>query len=382
MSVELTERQALLALNALPEVGPIGLNRLLEGFGGDPRAVLSADRRKLDAVLGGRPGAAAVVRDWKAHFDPVKEEDRMRRSGVEFMGPGEPGYPALLTEIGDPPIGLYRKGSYLFDNPCVAVVGSRRATVYGQSVAKRLGTELAQRGFCVVSGLARGVDTAAHEGALSAGGRTAAVMGTGMDVIYPPENLGLYRRIAETGAVLSEFPFGRAADQHSFAMRSRVISGICEAVIVVESDLWGGAMTTAKFAGEQGRLLFAVPGRIDLSTSAGTNQLIRDGAGLLTRVEDVLQEIQYLGGLRPAPIEAMDAKAGGSLAGLGADEARILYHLRGGVSWKPADLATKCGISAETTAAALSLLESKGLVHKRGDCLFEGTGGGSFPAQG
>jgi DNA processing protein len=153
-----------------------------------------------------------------------------------------------------------------------------------------------------VSGLARGVDTSAHEGALSAGGRTAAVLGTGIDVIHPPENLGLYRRIAETGAVLSEFPFGRSVDKDSFAMRSRVIAGICEAVVVVESDLWGGAMSTAKFAGEQGRLLFAVPGRIDLSTSTGPNQLIRDGATLLTRVEDVLQELQYLGGLRPAPV--------------------------------------------------------------------------------
>ena len=301
MPVELTEKQAFLALNALPGIGSIGLNRLLEGFGGDPRAVLSADRNRLGAVLGARPSAVSEIRDWLSHFDPAKEEDRMMRSGVEFLPAGEPGYPALLSEIEDPPIGLYRKGGYLFENPCIAIVGSRRATVYGQSVAKKLGAELAERGFCVVSGLARGVDTAAHEGALSVGGRTAAVLGTGIDIITPPENLALYRRIAETGAVLSEFPFGRAADGDSFAMRSRVISGICEAVIVVESDLRGGAMAAAKFAGEQGRLLFAVPGRIDQSISGGCNQLIRDGATLLTRVDDVLQEIQYLGGLRPAP---------------------------------------------------------------------------------
>jgi DNA processing protein len=302
MPIELTERQALLALNALPEIGPIGLNQLLDGFGGDPRAALSGDRRRLEAILGARPAVIAAIRDWQSHFDPVREEGRMERSGVVFLARSDPGYPALLGRINDPPIGLYRKGPYTFDNPSVAVVGSRRATTYGQSVARRLGGELAQRGFCVVSGLARGVDTAAHEGALAAGGRTAAVVGTGIDIIYPPENLGLYRRISEGGAILSEFPFGRAADRDSFAMRSRLIAGICEAVIVVESDLWGGAMTTAKFAGEQGRLVFAVPGRIDQSTSAGPNQLIRDGAALLTRVEDVLQEIQYLGGLRPAPI--------------------------------------------------------------------------------
>jgi DNA processing protein len=302
MPSELTAKQAYLALNALPGVGTIGLNQLLAAFGGDPRAALSADRRRLEGVLGARPGVIAAIRDWRAHFDPAKEEDRMERSGVAFLVPGDPGYPRLLAEIHDPPVGLYRKGNYDFGNPCVAVVGSRRATAYGQSVAKRLGAELGQRGFCVVSGLARGVDTAAHEGALSAGGRTAAVLGTGIDVIHPPENLGLYRRIAETGAVLSEFPFGRSVDKDSFAMRSRLIAGICEAVVVVESDLWGGAMSTAKFAGEQGRLVFAVPGRIDLSTSAGPNQLIRDGATLLTRVEDVLQELQYLGGLRPAPV--------------------------------------------------------------------------------
>jgi len=301
MSSTLTERQALLALNALPGLGPIALNRLLEGFGGDPREALAADRGRIESVLGpGRPASALC--GWREHFDLAKEEARMAASGVAFLGRGDPGYPPLLREIHDPPLGLYRKGAYGFEQPCIAVVGSRRATFYGQAVAKRLGAELAQRGFCVVSGLARGIDTAAHEGALSAGGRTAAVLGTGIDIIYPPENLGLYRAIAQGGAIVTESPFGRAADRDSFEMRSRIISGICEAVIVVESDLRGGAMATARFAGEQGRLLFAVPGRIDQSSSSGCNQLIRDGAVLLTRVDDLLQELQYLGGLRPAPL--------------------------------------------------------------------------------
>jgi DNA processing protein len=364
MPSELTEKQAFLALNALPGIGPIALNRLLEGFGGDPRAALSADRRKLEAVLGPCP-AVAAIHDGRAHFDPLKEEARMEKSGVVFLTGGDPGYPALLAEIPDPPIGLYRKGSYAFGQPCVAIVGSRRATAYGQSVAKRLGAELAQRGFCVVSGLARGVDTSAHEGALSVGGRTAAVLGTGIDVIYPPENLGLYRRIAETGAVLSEFPFGRAADRDSFPMRSRVVSGICEAVVVVESDLWGGAMTTAKFAGEQGRLIFAVPGRIDQSTSGGSNQLIKDGATLLTGVDDLLQEIQYLGGLRPAPLPG--GPAAEVRRALGEDEARILYHLRGAAPQAPAELTAATGLSARAVAAALALLENAGYVARRAD---------------
>jgi DNA processing protein len=301
MPGELTERQALLALNALPGLGPISLNRLLGGFGGDPRAALCADRRRIEGVLGQGPAAASVV-GWRDHFDPAREESRMASSGVAFVGRADPGYPPLLREIHDPPVGLYRKGAHGFGQPCIAVVGSRRATLYGQSVAKALGSDLARLGFCVVSGLARGIDTAAHEGALAAGGVTAAVLGTGIDIVFPPENLGLYRRIAETGALVTEAPFGRAADRDSFEMRSRIISGICEAVVVVESDLRGGAMATARFAGEQGRLLFAVPGRVDQSSSSGCNQLIRDGATLLTRADDVLQEIQYLGGARPAPI--------------------------------------------------------------------------------
>jgi DNA processing protein len=364
MPSELTEKQAFLALNALPGIGPIGLNQLLEGFDGDPRAALSSDRRRLEAVIGQRPAAVAAIRDWRAHFDPAREEARMEKSGVVFLTGGDPGYPALLGEITDPPVGLYRKGNYLFDNPCVAIVGSRRATAYGQSIARRLGAELAQRGFCVVSGLARGIDTSAHEGALSAGGRTAAVLGTGIDVIYPPENLGLYRRIAETGAVLSEFPFGRAADRDSFPMRSRVVSGICEAVVVVESDMWGGAMTTAKFAGEQGRLIFAVPGRIDQSTSGGSNQLIKDGATLLTSVEDLLQEIQYLGGLRPAPIAGAAAEPPKDLGG---DEARVLYHLRGDASQTPAELTAQTGLSERAVSAALALLETRGYIARRAD---------------
>ncbi|HXQ81637.1 MAG TPA: DNA-processing protein DprA [Opitutaceae bacterium] len=320
MPGELTERQAFLVLNALPGIGPIALNRLLDGFDGDPRAALAGAGRggpKATHAMG--PEVAAAIREWRGRFDPEKEEARMDRSAVAFLTRADPGYPRLLREIHDPPIGLYRKGSYAFEHPCIAVVGSRRATLYGQSVAKRLGAELAERGFCVVSGLARGIDTAAHEGALSAGGRTAAVLGTGIDIIYPPENLDLYRRIAATGAVLSEFPFGRPADRDSFPMRDRIMSGICEAVVVVESDIRGGAMTTAKFAGEQGRTLFAVPGRIDQATSAGSNQLIRDGATLLTGVGDILQEIRYFGGPTAGPSPGAPAPAqGDDPAGSGA----------------------------------------------------------------
>jgi DNA processing protein len=281
-------------------------------------------------------------------------------------------YPRLLKEIHDPPIGLYRKGGYDFAQPCVAIVGSRRTTLYGQTVAKRFGGELARLGFCVVSGLARGIDTAAHDGALAAGGKTAAVLGTGIDLIYPPENLELYRRIEAAGAILTEFPFGRRADRQSFAMRNRIVAGMCEATIVIETDVDGGAMITARFAGEQGRLIFAVPGRIDQSTSAGCHQLIRDGATLMTSIDDLLGELNYLDGLRPQPIAEKPAEvAAGRPANLTEEEARVFECFRGGAILSPDALAGQTGLAAAPLSSTLMMLELKRLVVKRLDGTFE-----------
>jgi DNA processing protein len=300
----------------------------------------------------------------------------MAKSGADFIGTRDDAYPKLLKEIHDPPIGLYRKGTYGFTHPCVAIVGSRRTTLYGQAVAKKFGAELARLGFCVVSGLARGIDTAAHEGALSVGGKTAAVLGTGIDIIYPPENLALYRRIeTEGGAVLSEFPFGRRADRQSFAMRNRIVAGMCEATIVVESDVDGGAMITARFAGEQGRLIFAVPGRIDQNTSAGCHQLIRDGATLMTSVDDLLNELNYLDGLRPAPIGEKPAEAAaGRPANLTSDEAKAFECFRGGSILTPDALSGQTGLTAAQLSATLMMLELKRLIVKRADGAFEARG--------
>jgi DNA processing protein len=328
MESELTERQALLVLNALPNIGPITTNRLLEELGGDPRAIFAAGARRLEAVRGVGPAISRTLVQWREQFDLEREERKLAEAGAAFITARDDAYPRALRQIHDPPIGLYRRGGYAFDLPGVAVVGSRRATLYGQSVAKKLGADLAGRGFCVVSGLARGIDTAAHEGALAAGGRTVAVLGNGLDIIYPPENLELYRRIAEQGAVVSEFPFGRRADRQSFAMRNRIISGMCEAVVVVESDVDGGAMITARFAGEHGRLIFAVPGRIDQPSSRGCHQLIRDGATLFTGIDDLLAEMNYLDGLRPAPVPASAGEGNPLTAGLGEPEQRVDPHQR------------------------------------------------------
>jgi DNA processing protein len=373
MTESLTERQAFMILNDLPNIGPITLNRLLGEFGRDPCEILAANKRRLESVHGVGPETSTTLLNWRAHFDLAREEERLVQAGATFITGRDESYPKLLKEIHDPPIGLYRKGGYLFGQPCIAVVGSRRTTLYGQSVAKKLGAQLAQLGFCVVSGLARGIDTAAHEGALSVGGKTAAVLGCGIDIVYPPENLDLYRRITETGAVISEFPFGRKADKQSFPMRNRVVSGICEGVVVVESDVQGGAMITARFAGEQGRLIFAVPGRIDQPSSAGCHQLIRDGATLLTSVDDILNELNYLDGLRPKAIttEGETSVLEQLMPQLSEPERKIAAAFSGGAMLGIDALTAATGLSSPEVAAALMGLELKRLVSKRADGTFE-----------
>lgn len=375
---EITVTQAFLILNALPDIGPITTNRLLAAFGDDPRRLFEAPVAELEAVKGVGPKISGNLRGWRELVDLAKEEARLAQAGATFVTCRDTAYPPLLRELTDAPLGLYRRGDYTFDAPCVAIVGSRRTTLYGQATAKKLGYELAKLGFCVVSGLARGIDTFAHEGALEAGGHTAAVLGNGIDIIYPPENLKLYQRIEENGgAILTEFPFGRRADKQSFAMRNRIVAGMSRAVIVVESDVSGGSMITAKFAGEQGRLVFAVPGRIDQPSSAGCHQLIRDGATLLTSVDDILSELNYLEGFGPAGVAAIPEKVektpstGAAPANLSADEAKVLGCFAGGAILTPDALVAASGLPSHTLSATLMMLELKRRIAKRADGAFE-----------
>ena len=373
MADKLSESQALLILNALPEVGPITTHRLLEAFDGDPCRILSAGQEKLMEVRGVGEVISRSIVSWREVFDLEKEEARMMANGVGFIRAADAGYPPLLKEIHDPPIGLYRKGNQVLDRPCVAIVGSRRTTLYGQTVAAKLGADLARAGFCVVSGLARGIDTAAHEGALSAGGPTAAILGHGIDIIYPPENLALYRRIEHEGALFTEFPFSRRADRQSFAMRNRIVAGMSVALIVVESDVNGGSMITAKFAGDQGRLVFAVPGRIDQPTSAGCHQLIRDGATLLTGIDDLLSELSYLDGLRPTAVmpNASRHVTIPTPDDISPEEQKLLSCFAGGAILSIDGLCDASGLSLSEVSAALMRLEIRRLVAKRVDGTFE-----------
>lgn len=365
--MELTPNDALIILNGLPHVGPVMLRHLLDEFSGDPVAVLSGNRSKLLSVKGVGEKAAGVLVDWSRHFDLEKEKRKMATSGIRFVGRWSDDYPASLGELYDPPIGLYWKGEYIVERPCVAIVGTRRATLYGRKVAKRFGAELARAGFCVVSGMARGTDTAAHEGALEAGGPTIAVFGCGMDIIYPPENLELSREITSKGALLSEFPFGRRADRQTFPMRNRVVAGMCEAIIVVESAAAGGSMITARFAGEQGRQVMAVPGRIDQASSEGCHQLIRDGAIMVTSVDDVLEELRYR---RP---EQMEADLQPAAPELDPREESLMDLFIGGEALMPDQIAARLEWSYPEVAALLMGLEIKRLIAKRSDGAYEGT---------
>ncbi len=369
MSLPLSRRDAFLILNGLPNIGPISLRRLMDDFGGDPLAIFGASTASLKRVKGVGDAMVNTLHCWDALFDLEKQKARMDKADIRFVVSEDDEYSPLLKEIYDPPIGLYWKGEYKLDRPAVAIVGSRKTTVYGRSVARKLGCVLGSNGFCVVSGGARGVDTEAHKGALEAGGKTISVMGCGMDTVYPPENLELFREIVKTGAVVSEFPFGRRADRQTFPMRNRIVSGMCQALVVVESDLKGGSMISARFAAEQGRTVFAVPGRIDQSTSRGCHELIREGAMLLSRPEDVVEELGYM------LVNQAKAESGGqgqfSLPDLSEEEGDLLKHFDGGEILDMDRLLDLSGWSSQIVAATLMMLELKHLVVKRFDGTFE-----------
>ena len=373
MSKSLSLTQALMVLNGLPNIGPISLNRLLDRFEGDALKVLEADPRQLKEVEGVGEVTANSVSNWQEQFNLDREETLLERHGATFVTSLDSDYPGALKNIHDPPIGLYFLGKYRVQDPSVAIVGTRRPTLYGRGVATRLASELARMGFCVVSGMARGIDTEAHRGCLRSGGKTAAVMGCGLDIIYPPENLELYREISKVGAVLSEFPFGRRADRQTFPMRNRLVSGLCMATVVVESDVHGGSMITARFAGEQGRQVFAVPGRIDQAASRGCNRLIRDGAILLTSVDDILEEFNYLGLLEKEERGESGSESSSSIRfeELNETQKLILQCFEGGAELNPDSLAELTSLNAPEVASNLMTLELKRFLVKRADGLYE-----------
>ncbi len=288
------EREAFVALNLTERVGPVRVRQLLAYFG-EATKILSATKRQLQQVHGIGEDTAESIFTWEQRTDLAGELKRCEEYGCHILIQTDPHYPAFLREIYDPPIVLYVKGELNDkDKNAVAMVGSRQTTHYGIETARKLAYQLAYVGVTVVSGGARGIDTAAHQGALSAKGRTIAVLGNGINIVFPPENRELYERISETGAVITQFPFNRRADKQTFPIRNRIVAGMTLGTVVVEANLSSGALITANFAIDYGRQVFAVPGRIDSPRSKGCHELIKKGAKLCEGAEDVLSEFEYL----------------------------------------------------------------------------------------
>jgi DNA processing protein len=361
---------AWVALKSVEGVGNVAYRNLLAAFG-SPDRVFEATLPQLEQTAGLNHKTARNIKDFRGLQRARAEIDRAAREGVSIVTVKDPAYPDRLRRIYDYPPLLYIKGTLTPEDIPVAVVGSRNASPYGRFVTERLCRELALRGVTVVSGLARGIDTCAHRGALAGRGRTIAVMGCGIDVIYPLDNRKLHGEIVSNGAVVTEFPFGTEPDRPHFPARNRIISGMSLGVLIVEAGEKSGSLITARCALEQGREVFAVPGSIDLPGSRGTNSLLRQGAKLVECVEDILEEIlpqlehppavPHRAASGPVSLPAAHAPQAAGREALTEKESRLL----GFITEKPLDADTiinRSGLAAAEVLAILLSLELKGHV--------------------
>jgi DNA processing protein len=352
----------LLCLNMVPGVGPLTGRALLERFGTAGR-VLDAPGSALRDVAGVGPKLADRITQARREFDAAAERELCRRAGVTLIPRGHPGYPPPLGDIPDPPGLLYVRGRYEpRDQLAIALVGSRRCTPYGVRTAERLAAALARVGLTVVSGLARGIDAAAHHGALKAGGRTLAVLANGLGEVYPPEHDDLAREVAGAGAVLSEMSMRQSPLAGLFPQRNRIISGLCLGVVVVEATPRSGSLSTARHALEQNRDVFAVPGPVDSLPSRGCHRLIRDGARLVETVDDILEE---LGPLVREVRAAPEAPAVRHPAELTLSD--LERSLLGALDDRPTavdELIARTRMTASQVLATLSVLEMRRLVRR------------------
>ncbi len=349
----MTETEAYVALNMLPHIGPVRVQRLLEAFG-SPQAILGSRPSALRAVSGIGEEASRSVASWKTQVDPEAELDRAARAGVSILAFSDPAYPPLLREIHDPPIVLYVRGT-LAHAHSIGVVGTRKPSHYAAECAKKLSYQLAYAGLTVTSGLARGIDTAAHQAALAAHGRTVAVLGSGLARLYPPENAALAEKIAGSGAVISEFPMETQADRQTFPMRNRIISGLSVGLLVVEAGMKSGALISATQAGEQGRSIYAVPGRIDQPQAIGSNRLIQQGAKLVLSAQDILDDMGLLFPRQPELIRATtDEKL--------TSTEQFVRDAIGDDEKSMDEIIAKCGLPTPEVSSTLLALEMRRLV--------------------
>ena len=359
---------AWIRLRAVTGIGNLIFRRLIERFG-QPEIVFEAERETLLAVEGVTPRLVSGIRQAR-HAEEVgrRQIERALELGCHVVTQTDPRYPALLLQIPDPPAYFYMFGDSAAFPQSVAVVGSRNATDYGLTTTRRLSSDLARKGITVVSGLARGIDTAAHEGALQGGGHTVAVLGSGLANIYPRENKALCQRIAGRGAVISEFPLDAEPDAHHFPQRNRIISGMSLGTVVVEATRRSGSLITARMALEQNRDVFAVPGSVHSFKSMGTHALIKEGAKLVTHVGDILEELPVL--------QAVPAMDGGETiasppAAVGlTGAAKRVYEALSPYPMHVDALTRQLSIDSGRLAAVLLTLELQGLVRQEPGKLF------------
>lgn len=345
-----------LALNSLPDIGPVVARNLLSACG-SPRNVFEMTGKELRKITGVGEHRAEKIVSFDRWNDMQGEIEKADKHDVRIVTLDHPDYPEGLKHIHDAPIVLYVKGRLSrADKYAIAMVGSRMSTDYGRHVADSMAYKLALSGLTVVSGMAIGIDTASHVGALKAGGRTIAVLGSGLDVPYPVSNRGLMQAIASSGAVISEFPFGTQPMKENFPRRNRIISALCLGVIVIEATLDSGSLITVGYALEQGKEVFAVPGQITSLHARGTNSIIKKGARLIDSAEDVIDELRdQLKGLLKEDKQ--------SLPEMTEDEKQLYAYLDA----KPKHIDNITREIRMTTARALSVLlnlELKGFVRQ------------------
>jgi DNA processing protein len=348
-----------IALSRIEGLGCVTFKSLSDHFG-DATGALFASRQQLEAVNG---VAAGVIERLVGFSNWVEVELELRRvlaAGARVVPYCDPAYPPRLRTIADPPMVLYVKGDLHPENEkAVAVVGSRSASEYGRRMASELARGLVSYGFTVVSGMARGIDGAAHEAALEAGGRTIAVLGCGVDRAYPPEHEPLYRRIIQQGAVVSELPIGTRPAAFNFPARNRVISGLSAGVVVVEATEKSGSLITAALALDQGREVFGVPGEAGASRSRGTHRLIRNGAKLVETVEDIVEEIAP-----QLPRMPRSQPAERALPGNVPPETRAILALARNGSTHVDEIIAQTGLPAAKVAEVLLRLELGGFIRQ------------------
>jgi DNA processing protein len=355
---DMNATEACIALNMLPTVGPVRLRKLLEVFK-EPQRILAAKRSELRKVEGIGSEVADQISNWESTVDLNAELERVRDFGATVITQESPSYPRPLREIHAPPIVLYVWGELQDrDYHAIGIIGARRTTYYGTESAKKLAYQLAYAGLTIISGLARGIDTAAHQGALAAKGRTIAVIGAGLAKLYPPENAALAEKIRSgNGAVVSEFSMEIEPDRQTFPMRNRIIAGWSHGILVVEAGLNSGALITAAQALEQGRSVYAVPGHINAPSALGSNRLIQQGAKLVMDASDILEDLQILlPETKPSP-EA----AARPLPPLSQNESRV-YSAIDATETSIDDIAAKSELPSAAVSSTLLQLELKRLV--------------------